>query len=81
MKKLIIFDFDGVVIDTESYYVDIHLSFFEKLNVPFTAEGVRAMAGRSLISIFREIKERFALSQTPEELKAMNIQQDRKSVV
>lgn len=73
MKKLIIFDFDGVVVDTEPFYVEIHLSFFEKLGVPFTAQGVRNMAGRSLISIFREIKETFNLPQSPEELKQMNV--------
>jgi beta-phosphoglucomutase family hydrolase len=71
MQKLLIFDMDGVLLDSEPLYRDMNQAFFRELGADITEEEYEAFIGIAATKMWQYIKEKCSLSQTVEELKAL----------
>lgn len=69
MKKLIIFDMDGVLVDSEKIYMDMNREFFRELGAEISHEEYQAFIGISATRMWTYIKEKTGLLQSVEELK------------
>ncbi|AWM14855.1 ABC transporter ATP-binding protein [Flavobacterium sediminis] len=68
MIKTVIFDMDGVIVDTEpvhKYAYDLH---FKELGIDVSEELYASFTGNSTRNVFQKLKERFDLSHEVEEL-------------
>lgn len=70
MIKAVIFDMDGVMVDTESLYSKAAIEIAKKRGKEFTLEIKQEMMGRLGIESMRIFKERLSLDESPEELLA-----------
>ncbi len=70
MIKLIIFDLDGVLLDSESLYKRINFQFFTDLGVEITDAEYNSFIGISGEKMWRYIKEKGNLSQSVEILRS-----------
>lgn len=68
MKKLIIFDLDGVLLDNKEIHINLNLQFFKRLGVPINLEEPELPLRMSDTRMWDYIKEKFNLSQSVEEL-------------
>lgn len=69
MKKLVIFDMDGVLLDSERLYLDMNQSFFKQLGASISIEEHQTFVGISATKMWTYIKDKFNLTETIEELK------------
>jgi len=72
--KAIIFDMDGVIIDSEPIHIKLEEELFKSLGVEISEDEHLTFVGTSSYYMWRKIKERFNLSQSVEEL----VEVDRK---
>jgi len=71
-KKIVIFDLDGVLLDSEPIYIAMNMRFFKELGATgITLEDYDRFIGISATTMWATIKEKAGLSQTVEELKSM----------
>jgi len=68
MIKAVIFDMDGLIVDTEPLYSRAAIEIAKKRNKEFTLEIKQEMMGRLGIESMRIFKERLSLDESPEEL-------------
>lgn len=59
MNKAIIFDMDGVIIDSETVYAEIEWQIYQEYHVPMTREGAMQSMGRGLLNWWEEIVDRY----------------------
>lgn len=71
MKKLIIFDMDGVLLDSETLYMDMNQLFFKQLGASISIEEHQTFVGISATKMWTYIKDKFNLKETVEQLKEM----------
>ena len=57
----VIFDMDGVLVDTEPVYVDICRSLFKRLDVKIPKERLQSYAGIPAHRMWSEISDDFGL--------------------
>lgn len=69
MKKLVIFDMDGVLLDSEKLYMDMNQIFFRQLGAEISIEEHQTFIGISATKMWTYIKEKFDLAETVEKLK------------
>ena len=69
-KKLqcVIFDMDGVIIDSEEIHKKAYYETFKNLGVEVTEELYKTMTGSSTINAFQKLVNHFNLDDIPEEL-------------
>ena len=69
-KKLqcVIFDMDGVIIDSEEIHKKAYYETFKNLGVEVTEELYKTMTGSSTINAFQKLVNHFNLDDVPEEL-------------
>lgn len=67
-KSAVIFDMDGVLVDTEPIYIDINRRLLKKLGVKLPLERLLSYVGLSARQIWSEIRRDFGLGQSVEEL-------------
>lgn len=72
MNKLVIFDMDGVVVDTEPTYREINAELYKELNVNITLEEQFSFVGNGSRIIWTKIKDKGSLTQSVEELMEMS---------
>ena len=70
MKKLIIFDLDGVLLDSESLYKKVNFRFFHDLGVEITDDEYNSFIGISGDKMWGYIKEKGRLKQSISNLRA-----------
>ena len=66
--KAVLFDMDGVIVDTEPLHRKAYFAMFDDVNIPVTEELYNSFTGQSTINICRELVRLFNLSETPESL-------------
>ncbi|KAA9325961.1 HAD family hydrolase [Adhaeribacter soli] len=71
MQQLLIFDMDGVLLDSEPLYRNMNQVLFRELGAEITEEEYEAFIGISATKMWQYIKEKCGLPQTVEELKAL----------
>ena len=71
MKPLVIFDLDGVLLDSEPIYMEMNRKFFKELDAKVTPEEEQTFVGISATKMWEYIKQKNGLRNSVEELKAM----------
>jgi len=71
LGKIIIFDLDGVLLDSEKIYIEMNQRFFKELGADISMEEHQTFVGISANKMWGYIKDKAGLSQSVEELKAM----------
>ena len=67
-QAAVIFDMDGVLVDTEPIYVDICRSLFKKFDVEISKERLQSYVGIPAHRMWSEISHDFALEHSVDEL-------------
>lgn len=68
MLKAILFDMDGVIVDTEPLHHKAYFGMFDELNIQVTEKQYQAFTGQSTINVCKELCNYFNLINKPEEL-------------
>ena len=68
MLKAVLFDMDGVIVDTEPLHCKAYYQMFDAVNIDVSDELYGSFTGQSTITICRKLCTRFQLSETPETL-------------
>jgi len=68
MIKTVIFDMDGVIVDTEPVHRYAYFKQFEELNITVTKEMYTSFTGFSTRNTFQKLKEIFVIEQDVEDL-------------
>ncbi len=69
--KLIIFDVDGVLLNSEKIYLDMNQQFFKELGCAVSLEEHYGFVGMSATKMWTHLKDKFHLMQQVEELREM----------
>ncbi|MFT5755131.1 MAG: HAD superfamily hydrolase (TIGR01509 family) [Flavobacterium sp.] len=68
MIQTVIFDMDGVIVDTEPVHHYAYFQHFQQLNIEVSDELYRTYTGNSTRNVFQKIKDQFNLSHEVEDL-------------
>ncbi|MBF6608291.1 MAG: HAD family phosphatase [Flavobacterium sp.] len=68
MIKTVIFDMDGVLVDTEPLHYEVSLLQFEELGITITAELYSTFTGNSNKNIYQKIRDQFGLTHSLDDL-------------
>lgn len=68
MLKAVLFDMDGVLVDSEPEYRRIEEVLFRRTGITPTAEEIKGNAGKGQLAVWNEFKDRYGFSEDPREL-------------
>jgi HAD superfamily hydrolase (TIGR01509 family) len=68
MLKAVLFDMDGVIVDTEPLHHKAYYGMFDTLNIDVTEAHYQTFTGQSTINVCRSLCNHFKLSNNPEDL-------------
>ncbi|OIQ22289.1 HAD-IA family hydrolase [Lacinutrix sp. MedPE-SW] len=68
MLKAVLFDMDGVIVDTEPLHKKAYYMMFENYNINVTTEHYNSLTGQSTINVCKKLCTHFNLKAQPEEL-------------
>lgn len=71
MLRAVIFDMDGVIIDSEPMHNKAYHDMFKEVGINVSTELYESFTGQSTINICKKLVEHFNLEQTPETLVAL----------
>ena len=78
MSKAVLFDMDGVLVDTEPEYRKIETVIFEKLGIVPTEEDLKSNVGKGQLDVWTELKKEYGFAETPGELVELETREARK---
>ena len=70
LKKAVIFDLDGVLVESEKIYKEMNQQFFRKLGVEIGDEEYHGFTGIAASEMWKYIKSKGRLQQSVDELKS-----------
>ena len=70
--KAVIFDMDGVLVDSEPLHVSVETSMFKEFNIPITKDMYTRFAGTTSLSMWGSLVSEFKLNRRPEELASLS---------
>jgi len=70
MLKAVIFDMDGVIIDSEPMHNKAYHDMFDEVGIEVSTEFYESFTGQSTINICKRLCDHFNLEQSPEALVA-----------
>ena len=73
MFKAMIFDMDGVIIDSEPFHEEVNLNIFKELGINAGSEECRKYIGSSHTEMWSTIKKNFLLPHSVEDLVNMQV--------
>ncbi|MEJ6792642.1 MAG: HAD family phosphatase [Lacinutrix sp.] len=68
MLKAVLFDMDGVIVDTEPLHKKAYFLMFDTFKIEVSNELYESFTGQSTINVCRQISEIFNLNDAPEDL-------------
>jgi len=68
MLKAILFDMDGVIVDTEPLHHKAYFGMFNTINIEVSEAHYQSFTGQSTINVCRSLCHHFKLSNNPEDL-------------
>ncbi len=68
MLKAVLFDMDGVIVDTEPLHRKAYHQMFDDVNINVDEDLYASFTGQSTINICKRLVDHFNLNKTPEEL-------------
>jgi len=68
MLKAVLFDMDGVIVDTEPLHRKAYFKMFEEVNIEVSEAMYDTFTGQATLPICRTLCNHFSLSETPENL-------------
>lgn len=68
MLKAVLFDMDGVIVDTEPLHHKAYYGMFDTLKLDVTEKHYQSFTGQSTINVCRQLCNHFELENTPEEM-------------
>lgn len=68
MLKAVLFDMDGVIVDTEPLHRKAYFKMFEEVSIDVTEAMYDSFTGQATLPICRTLCQHFGLSDTPENL-------------
>jgi HAD superfamily hydrolase (TIGR01509 family) len=68
MKNTVIFDMDGVIVDTEPLHKKAYYQHFKELNIEVDAELFSRFTGKSTRNVYQMIKDIFGIDSNVEDL-------------
>ncbi|WP_026451250.1 HAD family hydrolase [Aequorivita capsosiphonis] len=68
MLKAVLFDMDGVIVDTEPLHRKAYFKMFDEVNIDVNEALYDSFTGQATLPICRTLCEHFKLSETPETL-------------
>ncbi len=68
MLKAVLFDMDGVIVDTEPLHCKAYYKMFEAINIQVSDELYESFTGQASLPICKQLCEIFNLSETPKTL-------------
>jgi len=68
MLKAVLFDMDGVIVDTEPLHCKAYYKMFAAVNISVSRALYESFTGQSTIEICRQLCTKFALMESPETL-------------
>ncbi|WP_298533320.1 HAD family phosphatase [uncultured Algibacter sp.] len=71
MLKAVIFDMDGVIIDSEPMHNKAYHDMFDEVGIDVSTELYESFTGQSTINICKRLCDHFNLKETPETLVAL----------
>ncbi|WP_282136324.1 HAD family hydrolase [Seonamhaeicola maritimus] len=71
MLKAVIFDMDGVIIDSEPMHNKAYHDMFEEVGIEVSSELYESFTGQSTINICRRLCDHFNIEESPETLVAL----------
>jgi len=72
MLKAVLFDMDGVIIDTEPLHKKAYFQMFSDININVTDALFESFTGQSTSNICKQLCEQFSLQQAPETCSGFN---------
>lgn len=71
MLKAVLFDMDGVIVDTEPLHRKAYFKMFDEVNIDVNEDVYDSFTGQATLPICRTLCQHFNLSETPETLVAI----------
>ncbi|SRX53807.1 HAD family phosphatase [Aequorivita sp. CIP111184] len=68
MLKAVLFDMDGVIVDTEPLHRKAYFKMFEEVNIEVSESMYNSFTGQSTLPICRTLCRHFSLTESPEHL-------------
>ena len=68
MLKAVLFDMDGVIVDTEPLHRKAYFQMFDDMNINVSEELFTSFTGQATLNICEQLCAAFELSETPQEL-------------